>query len=117
MDAEFQVFAGNDAGLELAHSTSINYRRKVMTASDAPRGNQAFLYKVDVPGYPPTEMAFIPGQEPEPDFPSHLPAWARKEAKKDKRAWREIHRVLRRTPKWAPAYFDRIEEVEVSRTS
>jgi hypothetical protein len=112
MTAEFQVFAGNDESLDLAHSASIKYRRKVMTKGESDKGHQAFLYMVDVPGYKPTEMAFIPGQQPEKEWPSRLPGWARKEVRRDKRAWREIHQTLRHTPKWAPEYFEAIPEVD-----
>jgi hypothetical protein len=107
-----EVFPGNAAAVELAKSTHIESRRNLLPGKDSKLDRQAFLYNVVVPGFEPTEMVFIPAPVPEHDNPKRLPAWARKEVKKDKHAWRKIHHTLRRTPQWLPAYFEPIPEVE-----
>lgn len=74
---------------------------------------ELYLYDVNRANGSNFEIA-IPKTQYEEEPRRHLPKWLRQEMKNDKKAWKQIHRVLKQTPKYQPEYFSPLPEVEHS---
>lgn len=115
-EPEFRVYEDHGETWELTQEATIKHRHKMFPNDDTTGVKRMHLYEVNVPGEEhATEMVFVPEiHEQEETF--HTPGWLRKEKKRDKRAWRQIHSTFRRTDKWAPAYFEPLPEVPRAET-
>lgn len=72
---------------------------------------ELYLYDVNMANGSNIEIA-LPKTQYEEEPRRHLPKWIRQEMKNDKKAWKQIHRVLKQTPKYQPEYFSPLPEVE-----
>lgn len=54
----------------------------------------------------------LPEREYPEKHPTHLPKWIRKESREDKKKWKQINSVFKRTPKYIAPLFQDIPEVQ-----
>ena len=110
-EAEFRVYEDHGDTFELTEETTIRHHRKMFPKDETTGVQRVHLYDINIPGEEkPTEMIFVPEIHPQEET-FRTPGWLRKEKKRDKRAWRQIHATFRRTEKWAPEYFEPLPEV------
>ena len=112
VEPEFVVFEAEGDTFRVAPDATVSYHRKMLPKERADGVKEALVYDVHVHGEKDdTEIVFVPQIHEREEEVTHIPAWLRKEKKRDKRAWREIHQTFRRTIKWMPEYFESLPEV------
>lgn len=97
---------------EIDKNVTYKYHRKLFSqkSPDDPL-NEINLYDVKFSNNERIELP-VPKSQYEEEPRRHLPKWIRKEMKNDKKAWKQIHRNLKQTPKYQPEYFSPLPEVE-----
>ncbi|OHT08549.1 hypothetical protein TRFO_22888 [Tritrichomonas foetus] len=94
-------------------AATIKYHRKLIEQKnpEIPM-KELFMYDVEIPNVENTEIVVPKIYYEEEPARKHLPKWIRNEVARDKKAWRQYHQALKRTPKYAPEYFEPLPEVK-----
>lgn len=114
---QFRVYQANDSSFELTNDTTVKYHRKMLAKDESTRVRQIYLCDVNMPSGEKTELIYIPELNTYKDdefsdtMPTHIPAWLKKEQKRDKHEWRKIHKAFQKTKKYAPEFFEPLPDV------
>ena len=104
----FSVYADDT---EINNATISFHHKLFETIHPEKPVKEMYLYDIDIPEVDKTEIV-VPKTYYEDQPLTTIPKWLRKEVKKDKRAWRQIHQTLRRNPKYDPPHFEPLPKVE-----